>query len=406
LANRQNGISATGKQLQIFTLGRFAIVKGDEVLTEASERSIKMWELLKYLIVHHGKVHVPENLIEQLWPDQEYADAKNTLRSMIHRLRKHLGSDIELIRFSQGGYTLNRHQDLWLDLHVFEDSCTDARQAVKLGRIDEALTLYRQALSCYKGDLLPESLYSDWLIPARNYYHRMYLQSSSEFAQLLKQENLYSEMAHTMSKTLMIDDYDENIHILLIEALLAEGKVTDAKAHYEKTTEIFYRELGIKPSSAFKQAFRLIKAHEDANSISDMMLLRGEFKSKGQEHGAFVCDPEFFRYLYQLESNRAQRTGNNGLLTVFTINPKNNRNLSNNTHTSDMQTLKDILKRSLRNTDVLCNFSDNQILVLLPTTTPEQGNNIIGRLLDISHNSGVSFKVDVTPLNQQVSMYS
>jgi len=402
LINYQNGASYQSKQLQIFTLGRFAVIKGEEVLTEASERSIKMWELLKYLIVHHNSVLMPENLTEQLWPEQAYIDAKSSLRSLVHRLRRLLGNDIELIRFSQGGYTLNRHQDLWLDLHIFEDSCTSARQAAKLGQSENAISLYKKALSCYKGDLMPECVHCDWLIPARNYYHRLYLQSTSELSQLLKRANLYSEIENEIGKALMIDNLDENIHILLIEALLAEGKISQAKAHYEKATAMFYTELGIKPSSAFKYVLRLIKAHEDTSNLSDLMLFREELETKNQAHGSFLCDPEFFRYYYQIESHRATRTGQNGLLVVFSIMADNGKKYPSNTRSSKMEMFKELLKNSLRNTDVICDFGNDQIMALLPLTTLEQGKQIINRIRNTSHGNEIIFKEDIHLLNQEI----
>ncbi|MBS3947542.1 MAG: winged helix-turn-helix domain-containing protein [Dethiobacter sp.] len=189
-----------GKQLKVFTLGQFVVENGETHLSESGGRSRKVWELFKYLLVHNDRVLLPEVIAEQLWPDQNYADAKSAVRTLIHRLRGLLGNGVDLIKFVQGGYTLNRHQDLWLDIAVFEGCCREARQAAKQGQARMAEDLYRQGLALYKGDLLPECAYSDWLIPLRNHYHRLYLQSVLELTELLRQTQSYGEIVEEAAK--------------------------------------------------------------------------------------------------------------------------------------------------------------------------------------------------------------
>jgi DNA-binding SARP family transcriptional activator len=75
---------------------------------------------------------------------------------------------------------------------------------------------------------------------------------------------MYEDIIHELNKAIMIDYFEEELHITLIETLLAEGKISQARAHYENVTGKFYKDLGLKPSSSFKQIFRLIKAHDEA----------------------------------------------------------------------------------------------------------------------------------------------
>jgi len=70
-----------GGQLQVFTLGQFAVKNGESILSECKDRSRKLWELFKYLLVHHDRVLLPEVIAEQLWPEQDYADAKSAVRT-------------------------------------------------------------------------------------------------------------------------------------------------------------------------------------------------------------------------------------------------------------------------------------------------------------------------------------
>ncbi|MBS3943072.1 MAG: winged helix-turn-helix domain-containing protein [Dethiobacter sp.] len=394
---------ATGKQLKVFTLGHFVVKKGEIFLSESHGRSRKVWELFKYLLVNHDRILLPEVIAEQLWPDHAYDDAKSVIRTLIHRLRSLLGEGVDLIKFAQGGYTFNRHQDLWLDISVFESSCRQAHQAAKQGLSPEAVTLYRQGLALYQGDLLPECLYSDWLIPLRGHYHRLYLQSVAELALLLKKTHAHTEIIEEITKALLIDYFEEELHLILLEALLNEGKVTQAKWHYENVTAIFYREMGLKPSPAMKRMFRLIQERDgDNGNILDFSAFREVMQSRQQAAGAFFCEPEFFHIIYNLESRRAERNSRPGLVALFAATSLDFSFSTAKAGTADMaalqDVLQDVLQETLRKSDVLCRFGQQQYMALLPDTTPEQGQRILQRLATSLKERDLQLKSRLQPL--------
>jgi DNA-binding SARP family transcriptional activator len=282
------------KQLKVFTLGHFVVIDGDKFLSETRGRSRKVWDLFKYLLVNQDRVLLPDVIVEQLWPNQPYDNAKSAVRTLIHRLRSLLGEGVDLIRFTQGGYIFNRHQDLWVDVNVFESCCRQARLAAKQGLIQEAMNLYRQGLSLYKGDLLPECPYSDWLIPLRSHYRRLYLQSVVELALLLRESHAYAEIVEEITRALLIDYFEEELHLILLEALLDDGKVAQSKWHYENVTSVFYREMGLKPSPAMKRMLRLIQERDsDSGKVLDFSAFREAMQSRQQTNEAFFWSRNF-----------------------------------------------------------------------------------------------------------------
>jgi len=388
----------SGKQLQAFTLGQFEIKSGEAVLSESGGRSRKLWELFKYLLVQNDRILLPEVIVEHLWPDQDYNDAKSAVRRLIHRLRRLLGDD-DLIKCAQGGYTLNRHLDLWLDISVFENYCSQARQAARLDRLQEAEALYRQGLSLYKGDLLPELAYSDWLIPLRNRYHNLYLNSVIELILLLRQTESHAEIVEETRKALLIDYFEEELHIYLLEALLAEGKAAQAKAHYESVTAVFYREMGLKPSMAMKQLFRQIQnLHDTGDNVLDFTAFREAMRHRQQAGGAILCDPDFFRFICQLETRRAQRTGQNGLLMMLSVT-LGETDGAFTPKTQQAAVLQEKLQRTLRNSDAFCNIGAQQMMVLLPATTLPQGEAILHRLIEALSGRNLMLRGRLQPLN-------
>ncbi|MBS4007222.1 MAG: winged helix-turn-helix domain-containing protein [Clostridium sp.] len=369
------------KQLKVFTLGHFVVKDGDKFLSETRGRSRKVWDLFKYLLVNQDRVLLPDVIVEQLWPNQPYDNAKSAVRTLIHRLRSLLGEGVDLIRFTQGGYTFNRHQDLWVDVNVFESCCRQARLAAQQGLIQEAINLYRQGLSLYKGDLLPECPYSDWLIPLRSHYRRLYLQSVVELALLLRESHAYTEIVEEITRALLIDYFEEELHLILLEALLDDGKVAQSKWHYENVTSVFYREMGLKPSPAMKRMLRLIQERDsDSGKVLDFSAFREAMQSRQQTNEAFFCEPEFFNVICNLEIRRAERNGGQGLLALLAATSSELGTETARTWQEDMAALQEVLQDALRKSDVLCRFGQQQFMVLLPNTTPEQGQRILQRL--------------------------
>lgn len=350
------------------------VKNGEAFLSESHGRSRKVWELFKYLLVNHDRILLPEVIAEQLWPDRPYDDAKSVVRTLIHRLRSLLGEGVDLIKFTQGGYTFNRHQDLWLDITVFESSCRQAHQATKQGQMQEAVTLYRQGLALYQGDLLPECPYSDWLIPLRNHYRRLYLQSVAGLALLLKETRAYAEIVEEITRALLIDYFEEELHLILLEALLGEEKAAQAKWHYENVTSVFYREMGLKPSPAMKRMLRLIQEHDgDSGNVLDFSAFRVVMQSRQQAAGAFLCEPEFFNIIYTLESRRAERNGHPGLVALLAATSTDYSIDTAKTEQADLAALQEVLQDTLRKSDVLCRIGRQQFMALAAGHHPGAG---------------------------------
>ena len=393
-------LSAHSKRLKIAMLGRFVVEYGDTCLSESCGRSRKIWELFKFLLVHHVRVMLPEAIAEQLWPEQPYENAKSAVRTIIHRLRSLLGEGGGCLKFIQGGYTLSLQQDVWLDITVFENACRQARQMAKQGLTQEAVSLYRQGLSLYSGDLLPECPYSDWLLPFRSHYHGLYVQSVTELTALLETQLAYAEIEDEVTKALLVDYYDETLHLILLKALLHAGKTTQAKGHYENVTSVFYREMGLKPSPALKGILRLIQGREPENgAASELAAFMEAAQCRDQAKGALLCERDVFNVICGLESRRAERTGHMGQLAVFAVAHAGFCGHTSPEGVDGASSFLEILQAALRKGDVLCRDGLEQFLVLLPATSYEQGQGIIQRLDLAAKARGLLLRRRVQPLS-------
>lgn len=377
--------------LEIYTMGQFLVKRGSELLSGDVSRSQKPWEIFKYLITHRGKTFLPEQVLETLWPDQEYSDPNRALRNLVYRLRQILGEgcskeDRSIIAFSHGGYSFNTKADIWLDAEEFENLC---RQAFSIREEDPggAIGVYLKAVSLFKGEYLPECSYSEWVLPIRNYYRRIYLKACSDLTHLLKNTRRHPEIIEVCEKTFLVEPFEEEFHLRFMEALLEGGKTNQAKAHYEYVTSTFYRDMGIKPSPDMRSLYRRMKTDSDRVEL-DLSFIQDNLGERHEAEGAFLCDPDVFRFLYKLEQRRGERSGQAVFLGLLTLTRPDYGMPATKTLQETMENLKESLETSLRKGDVVSRWSEAQYLVLLPGLSLEQAERVLARIKERFRKSG------------------
>ncbi len=373
----------------IFTLGKFYISQNNSIITESSSRSKRMWEIFKFLLSNRGKSFFPENILEKIWPESDYADPSMVMRAQIFRLRQTFNNKeakislVNNIVLSQGCYSWEDNVEYWLDVDELESLVNEAGLLVDK-KPDEAIRLYRKAIALYKGQYLPELSFSEWIEPIRSYYHDIYLGCLLDLVSLLKARKNNLEIVKLCEQAIAIDYFEEIIHIRLIEALLAEGHITRARSHYNEVTSIFYREMGIKPSDHLKSLYRLVGSEPGSFEL-DLLTIQEGLKGKESDGGAYYCDAELFRYFYNLERARVERNGQSVLLGLFTLTAPNYTLPDKNLLTEVMQNLQEVILDSLRKGDLVTRWNDAQLLMLLPGLNREQADIVIKRIENNFH---------------------
>lgn len=371
-------------EVKIFTLGQFLVQRNDVIISKDTARSYRLWELFKYLITNRDKEIYSEVILENLWPEQEYADPRHTLRTLIYRLRqvldgKSAGTEQSYIKFAHGTYSWNSEQPYWLDVEAFEQLAREG-QDLSITNPHEAIQRYLAALSLYKGDYLAELAYSEWVIPIRNYYHRLYLQSVLDLIALLEKSRRYAEVINVCEKAFLIEFFEEDFHLSFLRALLKEGKTRQARNHYEYATSVFYRELGIKPSPALGELRRLMQADDPAAAL-DLTSIQDSLLDRRALDGAFFCDPEVFRFLYKLEARRVERTGKAVFLAMLTVAAAHPDGTPGQSIKAIMPQLQEQVVAGLRRGDVVTRWNESQILMILPGLNFEQAEMVMERIL-------------------------
>ena len=113
------------EKIKITTFGEFSISYGDNVITERSKRSKKMWTLLQFMIANHNRAISQTELINLLWANKNSENPVGALKTSLHRLRACLAElglpeDKEIIVNSMGSYAFNNSLDCDIDFDSFE----------------------------------------------------------------------------------------------------------------------------------------------------------------------------------------------------------------------------------------------------------------------------------------------
>ena len=182
------------EKLKITMLGEFSMSYGENVITEQSKRSKKMWTLLQFMIANHNREISQAELISLLWGDKESENPVGALKTSLHRLRACLDTlgmpeGVEIIVNSMGTYSLNSRLDCEIDFDEFDALY---KKSMLAQSEKEKTTLYLTAIELYKGDFLNRSRSDSWVAPINNYYHSLYLRIVHETIDILYKHKYYT----------------------------------------------------------------------------------------------------------------------------------------------------------------------------------------------------------------------
>lgn len=383
-------------ELNVRLFGKFQMSNADGVLNLETMRSEMLTRLLTYMLSHRDKNLTAQELIEVLWPEDESDNPAGALKNLMYRLRKLLkqtwGSSTEYILTGHGAYQWNPDIPLNVDGEKFEDCC---REVFNSEDKEVQQENGRMAVEMYHGMFLTELSSEYWVLSMATYYHSIYLTMVKKLAGILDSEHKYTEVEDICRRALQIEPLDEEIHCLLLRALIADNKQKLAADHYKETVKQLYDSLGVRPSREMEEIYEeLQKIQHDYESNID--IIQEDLKEKASS-GAFMCEYGVFRKIYALESRSSSRLGISVHLTLMTVYldfqvPKEEA-LYKRLVNEGMAHLEETLLKGLRSSDIVCRYSVNQFLVMLPACQYEDAKMVVNRLKDMFYRSGKTSKL-------------
>jgi ABC-type transport system substrate-binding protein/DNA-binding SARP family transcriptional activator len=206
--------------------------------------------LLGALLLQVGEVAPVEGLIDSVWGDPAPATARHMVHVYVSRLRPLLGG-AAVIATRAAGYEIEG-EALELDAARFAVLLRGARASVGVGKLEEALAVFDQALGLWRGHALADvALEGDARSAAARLDNERRAARSERF-DLLLALGRHSELVPELERAAASEPFDEHLLSQLMLALYRSGRQADALARYREGRETLVRELGIDPGAELR----------------------------------------------------------------------------------------------------------------------------------------------------------
>lgn len=214
-------------RLQVELLGQFRVmVDGKEIPADAWRRE-RGAGLVKLLALSAGHRLHREQVMEAFWPDLDAEAAAANLRKAVHFARRALGE--HRLLDSTDVVALAPLDELAVDVEAFEALATTALR-------DRDPQACERAADLYRGELLPDDRYAEWLEPNRR-------QLQDRYAQLLRTAGLWERLV-------ALDPTDEPAQCALMQAALDGGNRAEAIRCFQRLRERLRIDLGVGPKAS------------------------------------------------------------------------------------------------------------------------------------------------------------
>ncbi len=372
------------ERIVIRTLGEFSISCGERRVSDANGRTKKVWLLLEFLVANRLKDLSLEQITEAVWNDEEESDnPANALKNLVYRARTILRElcpkqAADYIVFSRNTYLWNRDLPCTVDIEDFERYCLMGEDAALPE--PERIDAYLKAIELYQGEFLPKSSYADWVINKSAYYASLYSNAVDQVVGMLERSGRYEDVVTVCEMAVVLYPYNESVHYAMMRALIASGQRRKAISHYEYLTDFFYKKLGVTLSDPVRALYKEMTSGMEAIE-ADMDSIEGDLREESPPKHAFSCDYEVFKQMYRLQARSIARTGQSVHIALLTVRDLQGDIPDVRLLQKVMTTLREVVLDSLRKGDVVSAYSANQLVLMLPMTTYENGEMILRRIL-------------------------
>lgn len=371
-------------KVEVRMLGEFSLQIGENRLTGLKGKTKRVWLLVQYLLANRNQELPVEDFIHVLWKEGQCGNPFNALKNLVYRARNLLktlsgNEKAEFIVFSNGTYRWNNWYECVIDTEEFVSLCEKAGQDGVPE--EERLQDYQAASALYRGDFLPRSSYNDWAAATAGYYSALYRDCVLKLCGILIGRKDFMQMISVCERALKLEPLEEPFHKLLLFAYIGSGQRGKAFDHYNYASGLFYRELGRDISSSLLPYYRQLVGNINI-AEADLNQIKNSLKEAAKPSGAYYCDYEVFKSLYQVQARSVRRTGQSAFILLFTLSDPNGAMLAGPALTRlAAGRLKDAILTSLRRGDAVASYSATQFIVMLSKIDYENSEKVARRII-------------------------
>jgi len=377
------------KALNIRTFGSTDIQYNDKSIFLEKQLASKTIALLRYFIINRETSCKTEQIIEDLWPDNEYIDEKKVLQTYVHRLRNMFARENSYkmdfteqinILHKGGGYQLNVSGDVSIDA---DDFLSMINAVLKYETHEDLMKAVQSLQELYSGHFMNDGAHNHTVIKQQNYYRREYCSIMAIILSKLSELEAYSDIINICESFFLIDDMNESINCMFMKALVKLGQVNHALNHYEFIVKKMRDVMDVGPSAEMQALYKSMKK-EGSENKSD----------KPDSDLPVTVDIETVRNIVneiiaeRLDDKKAKYS-----VLTLTITNKEDK-------TDYTDTFSSVMMRTLRKRDIYAVIDEHMVIAVLHEATDKSYEMIKKRISDCFYKlstNNAEIKIAIIP---------
>jgi predicted ATPase/DNA-binding SARP family transcriptional activator len=267
-ASPPSAVTPDGPRVSIRLLGGFEVSVDGVAIPSRAWRLGKAADLVKLLAAEHAHRVPREVAMDALWPDKDPQAAANNLYQALHAARTALGDKDRqdgLLTLGDGVLVLRTDGGgAWIDVDAFEAAVERAARGDDVARA--------HVRSLYRGPLLPDDMYEDWLVARRDQLAGQWRRLLERMLVAQEQADRTDDALETAAELLVLDPLDEAVHrrAMLLEA--SRGHRSAALRQYRVLAQRLNAELGTEPEAETEELRAAIERGPDVAADRSAML--------------------------------------------------------------------------------------------------------------------------------------
>lgn len=320
--------------LKVHMMGSFFLEYGDQPIPFRKTMATKSMRLLQIFLYNKDNGISRGRLLESTYGREDVADAANSLRVGVHRLKRSLVEaglpQFEYIYTQKGVYHWTSPMPVEVDAIDIKNKILEAgKETDEKARMDQMI----EALELYTGEFLADFGEEEWVQAERAQLKKVYSDALKEVSEYLLKNEEFDELQKLTSVASELYPFDE-WQAVQMQALIGLERYKEAMKLYEQTSKHYFEELGVTPSEKLVEQYRYLGSRMGSRHRVIEEVQADLQESPGEKGGAFFCSLAGFRDCYRL---------------VYRMSEK----------------LLEVMKRSLRHSDFFAKYSPSQYVILL-----------------------------------------
>jgi len=256
-------------QLSLTFLGQFHVALDGSVLSAFETDKVRA--LLAFLVVEADRVHSRSSLATLLWPGYSEANARTTLRHVLHQLRQILGDATATppwLLITRQSLQFNLAAPHTADVATFRSllHASATHQHTDLAHCQPCLQQLQQAIALYRGDFLvglsvdDSAVFEEWRRVMQEQLHLMALDACYRLANAYEALGDNEQACHYALRQLELEPWRETAHRQLMRLFAKQDQRNAALAQYQTCRQRLAEELGVEPEAATVALYEQIRS--------------------------------------------------------------------------------------------------------------------------------------------------